>query len=105
MWWAWLKQWLNPFHWFKTEPDKAVSAVIRAVEMMCGFVPTVASVTAMLGAPNPAVVGVGAVALAICRVVTAYKGGTTAMARAAGSPGTSLPPPYVNGIPVEGKWK
>lgn len=105
MLWAWLKKWLNPFNWFKTEPDKAVAAVIRAVEMMCGFVPTVTSVTAMLGAPNPAVVGVGAVALAICRVMTARKSGTMAMARAAGSPSKSLPPPYVNGVPVEGKWK
>lgn len=96
--WAWLKKWLNPYNWFKSDPADAVAAVIKTTETLCGFVPTVASVAAMLSAANPTVVGVGAVAQAICAVMSPRKM-QALMTRA------DVPPPYVNGILVEGEWK
>ena len=85
------------FKWFGHRDD--VKAVQDKVASLCGFLPTAASVAAMLGAPGAAVTGVTAIATAICQAVSA--------ARAA--PGLTLARfntgyGQVNGVPIEGEF-
>lgn len=47
-----------------------VKAVQAATTKACSYLPTVASVSAMLTANNPTVIGVSAIAGAICNAVT-----------------------------------
>lgn len=73
-----------------------VKKVQARVVAMCGFLPSAASVAAMLSAGNPAVVGVIGVATAICQAVSAQEEfkGITAYSST----------PTVNGVPIEGDW-
>ena len=52
-----------------TQLDQAVAQVRAFCEKACSFLPTVESVTAMLTANNPTVVGATAVAHAICNAI------------------------------------
>lgn len=77
-----------------------VKAVQEKVVGMCGFLPTAASVAAMLSAGNPVVTGVVGVATAICQAVSASRstpGLTLASFKTVGY-GT------VNGVPIEGDF-
>jgi hypothetical protein len=49
--------------------DERVKKVQELVVVGCGFLPTAASVAAMLAAPNPVVTGVLGVATAICQAI------------------------------------
>lgn len=73
----------------KAVQDKAVA--------LCGFLPTAASVAAMLAASNPIVTGVIGIATAICQAVSASQ-----------APGLSLTSMRglgtVNGVPIEGSF-
>lgn len=76
-----------------------VKAVQEKVVVMCGFLPTAASVAAMLSAGNPVVTGTVGIATAICRAVRA----------AQAAPGLVLAKfdvgyGSVNGVPIEGDF-
>jgi hypothetical protein len=93
-------RWVEKFWTWVTGPtfDDDVEKIRLATERCCGFVPTVACVASILTAANPAVVGAGAIASAICAAMTA---------RSRRSPVAQLitPMPQVNGIIIEGEWK
>jgi hypothetical protein len=76
--------------------DEDVEKVRLATVRCCGFLPTVGSVAAILSAGNPTVLGVTAVAAAICQALTARSRRTTAQ--------LITPLPQVNGIVIEGEW-
>lgn len=93
--------WLSKlWDWFKgpTVGDD-IEGVRDACLLCCGFVPTVGTVAAILTANNPAVVGVTAVAVAICNAVSDHEG-----AMKIGSTLMEIPP-MVNGVVIEGTWK
>lgn len=79
-----------------TSLEDEVEKVREITVGLCGFLPTVESVTQMLQASNPIVSGVMAIARAICQAVSDEK------------PGVMLaihkPRPTVNGVNVEGDW-
>jgi phage-related minor tail protein len=77
--------------------DPRVEMVREKVAATCQFLPTVASVAAMLSASNPAVVGVAGIAQAICAAVQASRKNTmVGLADLGPEIGT------VNGVPIEG---
>lgn len=76
-----------------------VKAVQEKVVGMCGFLPTAASVAAMLSAGNPVVTGVVGVATAICQAVTAAQQ-QPGLALASFKNGFGT----VNGVPIEGDF-
>ena len=74
-----------------------VKAVQDRVVSTCGFLPTAASVAAMLSAGNPVVTGVVGIATAICQAVSA----------SVSAPGLTLignKPGTVNGVVIEGEF-
>lgn len=75
--------------------DPRVQAVRERVAEMCGFLPTVTSVSAMLAAANPTVTGVIGIATAICQAVTTSSAMNFALSSTLGT---------VNGVPIEGDW-
>ena len=89
-------RWWNKVWFWITGPsfDEDVEKVRLATVRCCGFLPTVGSVAAILSAGNPSVLGVTAVAAAICEVVKAHK---WTLVQAGG-------PPTLNGIIIEGDW-
>lgn len=91
-WWKTLLSWVG---WGSTELDGQVSKVQVLTVKLCKFLPTASSVAAILTANNPAVVGVSAVATAICGAVTR---------RSHSLLGDAAPKPEVNGIVVEGEY-
>ena len=76
--------------------DEQVAEVQAATAKLCKFIPTAASVGAILSANNPAVIGVAATATAICNAVTS--------AHAQSLTGDEKPCPEVNGVCVEGEF-
>jgi hypothetical protein len=76
--------------------DPRVKKVQELVVASCNFLPTAASVAAMLSASNPIVTGVVAIATAICQAVTA--------GRAQALVGTVPTWGSVNGIAIEGDF-
>lgn len=82
------------FGWLFKSDDPRIKQIQDKVIASCGFLPTAASVAAMLAATNPTVTGVVAIAQAICQVATASRYPKLASVNS----GT------VNGVPVEGDW-
>lgn len=90
-------EWLaNAWHW-ATGPsfDDDVSKIRDLTVKVCGFLPTVGTVISILKASNPAVMGVVAVATAICEAVKPKPAATV---------GLLTLPPAVNGVPIEGEF-
>lgn len=88
-------EWLaNAWAW-ATGPsfDDDVQKVRDLTVKVCGFLPTVGTVLAILKASNPAVMGVVAVAAAICEAVKPKP--VAALAAL---------PPAVNGVKIEGEF-
>lgn len=81
--------------WFGQDPR--VEEIRSRVAAACDFLPTVSSVTAMLTASNPTVVGVSAIAHAICAAVQARRNETISRLVGGTEFGT------VNGVPIEGE--
>lgn len=81
------------FRWFGHKDE--VKAVQNKVVSLCGFLPTAASVAAMLGAANPTVTGIVGIATAICQAVSASRSGMMLVSTGLGT---------VNGVPIEGDW-
>jgi hypothetical protein len=79
--------------WFGDDPR--VEQIRQKVAVTCHFLPTVASVSAMLNAANPAVTGVLGIASAICQAVNASR-------RVTSLSGDEKPVGEVNGVPIEG---
>jgi hypothetical protein len=98
-------RWVSSFWNWIVGPDfdADVEKIRLATERTCGFVPTVATVASILTAANPTVVGVAAIALAICQAVTRrqYK-----MAAWLHTPEITDFPSHetVNGVLIEGEW-
>lgn len=93
--------WFSRFwQWLRGVDAAKLAAEVTKVQTLtasaCRFVPTAASVASILTAGNPAVVGAGAVATAICQAVTG--------SRPLGLVGGGIPQPEVNGIVVEGEF-
>ena len=80
--------------------DSQIAAVQAASAKICKFLPTAASVAAILTAGNPAVTGVAATAAAICAAVTVSNPVTLF------GMGETKPKecPKVNGVCVEGEF-
>lgn len=83
------------FGWLFKSEDPRVKQIQDKVVAYCGFLPTAASVAAMLSASNPTVTGVMGIAQAICQVATASRSSATFLVATDGT---------VNGVPVEGDW-
>jgi len=85
---------------FGGEDDGSVNDTIENVReqtvKVCNYLPTVGSVAAILTAGNPAVVGVHAIATAICGAVTSVPQGLV-------SSDVKIVP-MVNGVPVDGQF-
>jgi len=81
--------------YFGGDTAAQVAKVQNYTATICGFIPTAAAVGAMLTAGNPTVVGVEAIAQAICTAITSY--------RPQGVEGDQ-PCPQVNGVCIEGEW-
>lgn len=80
--------------WLNSEAlEDQVDAVMDLVVEKCHFLPTAASVAAMLTASNPAFVGVVAVATAICNALASKRVGLLRYA------------PTVNGVEIDGTWE
>ena len=90
-----IKEVLGPlFSIFKGTPIEDEVEKVREITVgLCGFLPTVDSVTQMLQASNPIVRGVVNIAKAICAAVSS----DTAR-------GLVMRPKTVNGIKIEGEW-
>lgn len=88
----------NLWNWLKgIDASKIADEVVKVQALTartCAFVPTAASVAAMLTAGNPAVVGVGAVAMAICKAISSK----------AAVKGVIQPRPMVNGVEIKGEF-
>jgi hypothetical protein len=91
-------RWVSSFWNWIVGPDfdEDIEKIRLATERCCGFVPTVGTVASILTAANPTVVGVSAIALAICHALTARSRRTAAQ--------LITPMPQVNGIVIEGEW-
>lgn len=94
---SWFTGWFTAFARWWSGIDGKVKQVQELTVKACKFLPEAASVAAMLTASNPAVVGVVAIANAICvivnrptPVVNLYGGGVDDFT--------------VNGVVVEGEW-
>lgn len=93
--WSMFEGLLKPLlAWFGTAEGDDVEKIRDRVTAMCGFLPTAASVAAMLAASNPTVTGVIGIASAICQAVSP-KPGLTLIGNKT---------PTVNGVPVEGEF-
>ena len=81
-----------------TSLTDTVKAIQDETVKLCSYLPTVNSVSAIISAGNPAVIGVSAVANAICTAVINWK---TAQA----TPNSfATECPKVNGVCVEGEF-
>lgn len=75
--------------------DDRVKKIQELVVVGCGFLPTATSVAGILAAPNPAVTGIIAVAVAICHAVKSPPIQGLADLGVYGE---------VNGVPIEGTF-
>lgn len=78
------------FKWFGDRDD--VKAIQEKTVGLCGFLPTAASVAAMVSAPNPVVTGVIGIATAICQAVSSSQVNLVGAVKT------------VNGVPIEGDF-
>lgn len=85
--------------WFGGDPR--VEQIRSRVAATCQFLPSVASVAAMLSASNPTVTGVVGIATAICAAVTAQK---KQLGLVAATLLEDKPLGTVNGVPIEGDF-
>jgi len=74
-------------------PEDIVAQVQKTTAQICSFVPTAATVAALVSGGNPTIVSATALAQAICAAVTRPK------ARAKGAA-----IPTVNGVAIEGRF-
>jgi hypothetical protein len=79
--------------WLMTEADEDVALIQQHTVKLCGFLPTVQTVTAILGLGNPALQAASAIATAICRAVSKDKVSTLVST-----------PPTIEGIVIEGEY-
>jgi phosphohistidine phosphatase SixA len=94
--------WLEPFQglldwvlgWFKNSESKLVVAVRETTVLLCGFLPTVETVVALIAVQNPAIMTAAGVARKICAAVSPTKGTMK----------TNLKPPMVDGVVIEGEF-
>jgi hypothetical protein len=99
-------RWVSSFwNWIVgPEFDDDVKKIRLATERTCGFVPTVATVASIITAANPTVVGVAAIALAICQAVTRHKMAVSLYSIGDFDGEKITAPPTLNGIVIEGEW-
>jgi len=87
---AWLLSWFGS--------DPRVEQIRSKVSEACDFLPSVASVAAMLAAANPTVTGVVGIATAFCRAVKASRARSVSQLVGVGR----KPIGTVNGVDIEG---
>jgi hypothetical protein len=88
--WRWLKS------WFQSVDFSKVDSVLKESAIVCGYLPTINTVIAILALGNPALGTASAVAGAICR---ALHGPQTLV----GGP-EGRPKPQIEGVVVEGSY-
>jgi phosphohistidine phosphatase SixA len=92
---GWLTDWLDwVLGWFNSSESKLVKAVRESTVLLCGFLPTVETVLALIAVQNPAVMTAAGIARKICEAVSP----------ANGTMKTNLRPPMVDGVVIEGEF-
>jgi phosphohistidine phosphatase SixA len=82
--------------WFSSSESKLVKAVRDSTVLLCGFLPTVETVVALVAVQNPAVMTAMGIARKICAAVTS--------APKTGRIGLMSAPVIVDGIVIEGEF-
>jgi hypothetical protein len=80
--------------WFSSSDSPMVNKVREGTVMLCGFLPTVETVVALIAVQNPAIMTAMGIARKICAAVSPTKGTMK----------TNLKPPMVDGVKIEGEF-
>lgn len=89
--------WLGWLFGFRTTNTEEVTKIQAGAVRLCGFLPTVDTVLALLSTANPTVATASIIAKKICAAVTNAKSVSTLM-------GGEMPKPMVDGIVIEGEF-